>query len=126
MRLDHPKLMLVVPVLWVICSAGCREQEWPEFRYDPMRTAHQPNSTALSDPAKVPSLAVRWTWSAHAPGTGGRAGFRATPVINDKIRYIGNGNGYFYALDAEMGVLLWQYPPAGQPALVSQFQCNPS
>jgi outer membrane protein assembly factor BamB len=126
MRLDHPQIRIAVLVSLVICFVGCREQEWPEFRYDAMRTASQPNSTVLSDPARVPSLAVRWTWSAPPPGAGGQAGFRASPVINDKILYIGNGNGYFYALNAETGALLWQYPPAGQPALVSQFQCNPS
>src|ERR1700756_395528 len=126
MRLDHPKIMIAVIVSWVICFAGCREQEWPEFRYDAMRTASQPKSTALSDPARVPSLAVRWTWSAPPPGAGGRAGFRASPVINDKILYIGKGNGYFYALNAETGALLGHYPPVSQPPLVSQFQCNPS
>src|ERR1700758_5504555 len=101
MRLDHRQMKIAVLVSLMTCFAGCREQEWPEFRYDAMRTANQPNSTALSDPARVPSLAVRWTWSAPPPGTGGQPGFRASPVINDKILYIGNGNGYFYALNAE-------------------------
>jgi outer membrane protein assembly factor BamB len=91
-----------------------------------MRTSSQPNSTALSDPVKVPNLAVRWTWTAPAPGPGGNAGFRASPVINDNIVYIGNGNGFFYALNGDNGALLWQYPPPGSPALVTQFKCNPS
>jgi outer membrane protein assembly factor BamB len=40
--------------------------------------------------------------------------------------YVGNGNGRLYALDANTGQLLWQYPAANQPALTSQFTCNPS
>src|SRR5258706_6765176 len=126
MRFDLSKSLLTVIALALICIAGCREQEWPEFRYNARRMASQSTSTALSDRAGVASLAVRWTCTAPAPGPGGHAGFRASPVINDKIRYIGKGNGYFYALNAETGALLWQYPPMGQPALLSQFQCNPS
>ncbi len=120
-------LSIVIFLMCVICLLGCRkEQEWHAFHYDSMRTSSQPKSTALSDPAKVPNLAVRWTWTAPAPGPGGNAGFRASPVVNDNIVYIGNGNGFFYALNGDTGALLWQYPPAGSPALVTQFQCNPS
>src|SRR5712691_5785457 len=118
---------IAILLLALICLSGCRkEQEWTSFRYSSARTASQPNNTALSDPAQVPSLAVRWTWTAPAPGPGGNSGFRASPVISDNIVYIGNGNGYFYALNGDTGALLWQYPPAGSPALVSQFRCNPS
>jgi len=113
--------------LSVVCFTACKkEQEWHSFHYNSMRTSSQPNSTALSDPARVPSLAVRWTWTAPPPGPGGNAGFRASPVVNDNIVYIGNGNGYFYALNGDTGALRWQYPPASSPALVTQFQCNPS
>jgi outer membrane protein assembly factor BamB len=120
-------LSIVVFMIYVICMSGCRkEQEWHAFHYDSMRTSSQPNYTALSAPAKVPNLAVRWTWTAPAPGPGGNAGFRASPVVNDNIVYIGNGNGFFYALNGDTGALLWQYPPIGSPALVTQFKCNPS
>jgi glucose dehydrogenase len=125
---DHPTLMtLSIGMLLLFCFAGCRrEQEWHSFHYDSRRTSNQPNSSALSDPAKVPGLAVRWTWTAPAPGPGGQAGFRASPVIHDNIVYIGNGNGYFYALNGDTGALLWQYPAASSPPLLTQFQCNPS
>lgn len=120
-------LSIVIFLMCLICLSGCRkEQEWHAFHYNSMRTSSQPTSTALSDPAKVPNLAVRWTWTAPAPGPGGNAGFRASPVVNDNIVYIGNGNGFFYALNGDTGALLWQYPPAGSPALVTQFKCNPS
>lgn len=125
---DHPTLMtLSIGMLLLFCFAGCRrEQEWHSFHYDSRRTSNQPNSSTLSDPAKVPGLAVRWTWTAPAPGPGGQAGFRASPVIHDNIVYIGNGNGYFYALNGDTGALLWQYPAASSPPLLTQFQCNPS
>ncbi|MGI0025887.1 MAG: PQQ-binding-like beta-propeller repeat protein, partial [Nitrososphaera sp.] len=48
-----------------------------------------------------------------------------TIVFKGRV-YIGNGNGRFYALDAKTGALLWQFPPASNPPLVSQFTCNPS
>jgi outer membrane protein assembly factor BamB len=116
-----------IVIFLLICLSGCRkEQEWHAYHYDSHRTSSQPNSTALSDPAKVPSLAVRWTWTAPAPGPGGNSGFRASPVINDNIVYIGNGNGRFYALNGDTGAVLWQYPAASSPALVTQFKCNPS
>jgi outer membrane protein assembly factor BamB len=117
----------VALLLSLAVSSGCRsEQEWRAFRYNAKRTASQPNSTPLSDPTRVPNLTVRWTWTAPPPGPGGNSGFRASPVINDNIVYIGNGNGYFYALRGDTGTLLWQYPSAGSPPLVSKFKCNPS
>jgi outer membrane protein assembly factor BamB len=39
---------------------------------------------------------------------------------------VGNQNGRFYALDADTGAMVWQYPPAASPPLTSQFVCNPS
>ena len=119
-------ITLAIAIFLLTCLAGCKEQEWHSFHYDARCTSSQPTKTALSDPAKVPSLAVRWTWTAPAPGPTGNAGFRASPVVNDNIVYIGNGNGYFYALNGDTGTLLWQYPAASAPPLVTQFKCNPS
>ena len=120
-------ITLGIGILLLLSIAGCRrEQEWHSFHYDSRRTSSQPNNTDLSDPAKVPSLAIRWTFTAPAPGPGGQVGFRASPVIDDNRVYIGNGNGFFYALNGDTGAVLWQYPPVGQPPLLTQFQCNPS
>ena len=119
-------ITLAIAIFLLTCLAGCKEQEWHSFHYNAQRTSSQPTKTALSDPAKVPGLAVRWTWTAPAPGPTGNAGFRASPVVNDNIVYIGNGNGYFYALNGDTGTLLWQYPAASAPPLVTQFKCNPS
>ena len=119
-------ITLAIAIFLLTWLAGCKEQEWHSFHYDARRTSSQPTKTALSDPAKVPGLAVRWTWTAPAPGPTGNAGFRASPVVNDNIVYIGNGNGYFYALNGDTGALLWQYPAPSAPPLVSKFKCNPS
>ena len=37
---------------------GC-STDWPAFRHNLLRTAHQANNSVLADPAQVPSLAVR-------------------------------------------------------------------
>jgi outer membrane protein assembly factor BamB len=120
-------MTLGIGIVLLICLSGCKkEKEWHSFHHDSKRTSSQPKSTDLSDPAKVPGLAVRWTFTAPPPGSGGNSGFRASPVIDDNIVYIGNGNGYFYALNGDTGTVLWQYPAVGSPALVTQFKCNPS
>jgi len=109
--------LLVVAVTMVGCS-----RDWPAFRHNFLRTAQQGTSSVLSDPSQVPNLAVRWTY----PPTGALSPFRASPIVYNGRVFIGNSNGRMYALDANTGVLLWQYPPAASPALTSQFTCNPS
>jgi len=44
--------------------------------------------------------------------------FSAAPIVVGDTVFIGNENGFFYALDAATGTLKWQYPPAGEPALL--------
>src|SRR5688572_16108989 len=113
---------LLISIL--LLAAGCTTH-WPSMRYDAFRTASQPNASALSNPAMVPSLAVQWRFPKMGdPDLTG--GFRASPVVWKGRVHIGNGNGRFYTLDANTGVLLWQYPAAADPALTSQFTCNPS
>lgn len=96
--------------------------EWPSYRHNLMRTGNQLKASALSDPSRVPSLAVRWSWQ---PPDGPQA-FYASPVIYKDRVYIGDGNGRFYALDAATGTLVWEFPAPPAPALTSQFVCNPS
>jgi outer membrane protein assembly factor BamB len=105
----------------VLVSAGC-SRDWPAFRHNWLRTAQQPNHSALTDPAQVPGLAVRWTY----PAAGALSPFRASPIVYKGRVFLGNANGRFYALDANSGALLWQYPSATSTALTSQFTCNPS
>jgi len=108
----------------VLFLCGC-SSEWPQFRHNAWRTAAQLNTSPLSDPVQVPTLHQVWRFPAAAqPDLG--SGFRASPVIIGGRLFIGNGNGRFYALNANTGAVIWQYPPAASPALTSQFVCNPS
>jgi outer membrane protein assembly factor BamB len=120
-------LILRVPtgislLLLAVFSTGC-SKDWPAFRHNTLRTAAQIEDTALSDPAQVPNLAVRWTFT--APGAPNNR-FRASPIVYEGRVYVGNQNGHLYALDANTGALIWQYPAAGSPGFSSQFTCNPS
>ena len=107
-------------VLLALATGGC-SSDWPAFRHNLLKNAHQPNSSDLSDPSKVGSLHVGWQFSPPAANA-----FRASPIVYKGKVYIGNGNGRFYCLKASDGSLLWQYPAAASPALTSQFTCNPS
>src|SRR5580704_13586474 len=104
--------------LAVVAIGGCAKH-WTTFRHDAERTGNQREHSALSDPTKVASLSVKWTF---APS--GAQGFYSSPIVHDGKVYIGNGNGVFYALNEKTGAVLWQYP-SGTP-LTSTFTCNPS
>jgi len=95
--------------------------DWPAFGHDSTRQGQQPKSSGLSDPNFVRTLKVKWQFNSPQPG-----GFRASPIVFQGIVYVGNGNGRLYAIDANTGKLIWQYPPAAQPALTSSFMSNPS
>lgn len=73
--------------------------EWYTYRYDSMRTGAQPWASALSDPAKVGTLHVGWTF----PLEGAVGAFRASPIVINDTVFIGSTGGYFYALDAASG-----------------------
>jgi outer membrane protein assembly factor BamB len=103
-----------------LCLGAC-SIDWPAYRHNLFRSGNQLNRTPLADPARVPSLAVRWSWQVPA----NPQAFRASPVVESGRVYIGNGNGYFYALDANTGAVLWQYPATGA-GLTSSLVCNPS
>lgn len=113
------KLYWLIGISLIFLSACAKD--WPTFRHNILRTANQPARTALSDPTQVPNLTVRWQFE-----PANSEAFRASPIVYKGKVYVGNGNGRFYALDAETGALIWQYPVAGDPPLTSQFTCNPS
>jgi outer membrane protein assembly factor BamB len=56
-----------------------------------------------------------FTPSFHNPTPSGP--FTASPIVVNDTVFIGNGNGYFYALAAATGELLWQFPPGDKPLL---------
>ena len=115
-------LLTTAVLLLTAVGAGC-SQDWPSFRHNNLRTAAQLEDTALSDPAQVPNLAIRWTFT--PPGAPNNR-FRASPIVFNGRVYVGNQNGHFYALNSDTGAVVWQYPAAASPGFSSQFQCNAS
>jgi hypothetical protein len=52
-------------IIICICAmmpAWADADDWPNYRHDTHRSGAQREASALSDPAKVPSLAIRWQW----------------------------------------------------------------
>ena len=94
--------------------------DWPAFGHDSTRWGQQAKPSGLSDANFVKTLKVKWQFNSPQAG-----GFRASPIVFQGKVYVGNGNGRLYAIDADTGKLVWQYPPANQP-LTSSFTCNPS
>jgi outer membrane protein assembly factor BamB len=121
------KLRGLIPVLGLVSLVAC-SKHWQMYRHNVLRSGGQINSSALSNPALVPSLAVHWTFSVPAADTvaGADPGFRASPVEDDGRVFIGSGNGRFYALNAATGAVLWKFPAPPAAPLRSQFTCNPS
>ena len=93
------------------CSA-----DWPAFRHNALRNARQVLPSPLSDPYKVKTLEVKWNVGAPDGGH-----FRASPIIQDGMLYIGSSNGHLFAFDANTGVKEWQYPPDTEDALLSEW-----
>ncbi|HEY2446643.1 MAG TPA: PQQ-binding-like beta-propeller repeat protein [Rhizomicrobium sp.] len=120
-------LLATLALLAAAGVAAC-STEWPEFRQNIFRTGSQFNNGPLADPQKVQSLAVKWTF----PGSAGvnlnpaPGPFYAAPIVFKDTVYIGNSNGFFYAIDATTGALKWQFPAKGSQPLTSTFTCNPS
>jgi outer membrane protein assembly factor BamB len=118
-------------VLGLVCAgvgiAGC-SADWPAFRHNLLRSGGQLYHSALADPAKVPSLAVKWTFPdcLATPLTPALGPFRASPIIYQNVVYIGNSNGFFYAINVSDCTLKWRYPAGGAAALTSTFVSNPS
>jgi outer membrane protein assembly factor BamB len=113
----------ILPVAALAATAAAQQpttptrgNEWYAFRYNSHRTGVQPFASNLSDPAKVGSLAVKWTFPATGPGAGT---FKASPIIVNDTVFIGSMSGRFYALDAATGQLKWEYPKPSDPPLLT-------
>jgi outer membrane protein assembly factor BamB len=100
-------------------APGACSADWPAFRHNGLRTARQVQSSPLADPYAVKTLEVKADTSAPDGGQ-----FTASPVVYNGNVYIGSSNGHLYAYDANFSTgaaPLWQYPPAGETALTSQW-----
>jgi outer membrane protein assembly factor BamB len=108
----------------LLISSGCQvKPEWTQFRYSAVRQADQYFENVLNKPASVSTLHPGWATPFHPASAGF---FTSSPVVYNGKVYIGNSNGFFYAIDAATGSQLWQFPLAGGTPLDSQFHCNPS
>ncbi len=124
--------VLASVLLLVVHGCSCASKDWPSHRYSSQRTASQPHKSALSNPARVPTLHQLWSWHPRLIGDPdtvwygyGAYGFSASPVVYRGKVFLAHLNGRLYALDTS-GTFLWKYPPAGSPSLTSATQCNPS
>lgn len=112
MNARFPRFRWIAATAALLTLTACAgPSDWPNYRYVLFRNGNQPTATALSDPTKVPNLAVRWTFT-------GAGGFKGSPIVVNGTVFIGDQAGYFYALDAATGALKWQYPAASSPGLV--------
>jgi len=103
------RLILCNPVLMAAAHA---QVDWQTYRHDSARAGMQPFASDLSNPAKVGTLGVGWSFPPTSNGVGA---FLASPIVVNDMVFIGSQDGYFYALDAATGQLKWQYPPPGNP-----------
>jgi outer membrane protein assembly factor BamB len=111
------RAIVMVPSLVLLAAYAQAQQandplaaEWPAYRYNTLRTGVQPFASDLSDPNKVGSLAVKWTFS---NATFGGGSFKASPIVAEDTVFIGSDTGHFFALDAATGKLKWQFPEHG-------------
>src|SRR6266496_2410518 len=106
-------LQAMPAALLLLNISGC-SNDWPAFRHNILRSGAQLNTGPLTDPQKVATLAVGWTFPLPAAILSPPLGpFRASPIVYKGIVYIGNSNGFLYAIDASDGSLKWQYPAPG-------------
>jgi outer membrane protein assembly factor BamB len=107
--------IFILATLAGVGVVGCASHDWMTYRFNALREGNQRASTPLSDPARVPSLDVRWQFPASGRESGS---FYGSPIVVKDRVFIGSTSGYFYALNAATGALLWQFPAANQPPLL--------
>src|SRR5258708_3979401 len=105
--------------MFLVCvsllQSGCT-RAWPNYRYSANSRGKQAWGRSFSNRSGVENnhLALGWTW----PSTGSEGGsFKSSPIVFHHKVFIGSSTGYFYALDADTGNKLWQYPAPGSPLL---------
>lgn len=110
----------LVYVIDVTCPFGDSPNacggDWPAFRQSSLRHAQQTRPSPLADPYAVKTLDVRQVFAAPDGGE-----FTASPVVSEGRVFIGSSRGHLYALDADTLTLLWQFPPDGDPPLLSEW-----
>jgi outer membrane protein assembly factor BamB len=94
--------------------------QWLAYRNNPGRYGWQILNSKLANASNViSSLHVAW----KSPGTGWTGpstpgAFRASPIVFNNTVFIGDVNGYFWALNAADGSYKWRYPAGTGAPLV--------
>jgi outer membrane protein assembly factor BamB len=105
-------------------APGACSSDWLAFRQNGLRTARQVQASPLGDPYAVKKLGVKAKVTAPDGGI-----FVASPVIHNGRVFIGSNHGHVYAFDsnfADGAAPLWQYPPPGDPPLLSGYASAPT
>ena len=100
-------------------APGACSSDWPAFRHNGLRTARQVRASPLSNPYAVKTLVIKARVTAPDGGV-----FVASPVVHDGRVFIGSNRGHLYAFPAGFAsgaAPLWQYPPAAEPPLLSDY-----
>lgn len=119
----RPQLILLLAALTLcactnmVSCVGCNPPpaQWLAYRNNPGRLGEQLLDAMLSNPTNVlASLHVGWkspggNWT--GPSTPG--GFKASPIVFNSTVFIGDVDGYFWALNAADGTFKWRFPATG-------------
>jgi outer membrane protein assembly factor BamB len=101
-----------------------RGEDWPMYGRNLSHTFSNEHSGI--NPSNVSSLQPAWTFT---PTLEKADAFSASPTVVDGVVYVGSWNGFFYALDAHSGKLIWKFEVDCQnSALVLPWppQCVPA
>jgi glucose dehydrogenase len=85
------------------------EESWPMYGRD-LRHAFT-NAHSQINPSSVLSLQPAWDFITEDVVT-------ASPSVVDGVVYVGAWDGYFYALDAHSGALIWKFAVDCQTTIV--------
>ena len=104
-----------VPITFTPQAPSGETDNWPTYLGEVDRNAAQNGETDLSsrDAAQLVPL-----WN-YAIGAGNPGYLQAEPVETNNTVYVGGGDGYFYALNATTGKLVWRSPSLG-----TDTRCN--
>src|SRR4051812_25428152 len=75
-------------------------EDWPMYGRNLQHTFSNPNSAINS--SNVASLEPAWSFPTGDAVT-------ASPSVVDEVVYVGSWDGFFYALDAHNGSLIWKF-----------------
>src|SRR3989442_160760 len=79
--MSRSRIVRMLLFLGVFAWAGCASRDWPVYRYQAERTAEQPNTSALADPNRVPTLHQIWEFKPSNVGDTDADGFVASPTV---------------------------------------------